>query len=56
MIGVLELLPPLLAQQQPPPNAPEFGGSSPIGLVVLPAAAMRARASAICACVGTWTT
>ncbi len=24
-----------LAQQQPPPNAPEFGGSSPIGLVVI---------------------
>jgi hypothetical protein len=24
-----------LTQQQPPPNAPEFGGSSPIGLVVI---------------------
>lgn len=27
---------PVLSQeQQPPPNAPEFGGSSPIGLVVI---------------------
>lgn len=29
------MLPPVLAQQDPPPNAPEFGGSSPIGLVVI---------------------
>ena len=29
------LLAPVPAQQQPPPNAPEFGGSSPIGLVVI---------------------
>ena len=31
----LVLGPPALAQNQPPPNAPEFGGSSPIGLVVI---------------------
>jgi hypothetical protein len=35
MTPVLALLSPVLAQQQPPPNAPEFGGSSPIGLVVI---------------------
>ncbi|MBV9313958.1 MAG: hypothetical protein JO100_09490 [Pseudonocardia sp.] len=29
------LLTPLLGQEQPPANAPEFGGSSPIGLVVI---------------------
>jgi hypothetical protein len=29
------LVPPVLTQQQPPPNAPEFGGSSPVGLVVI---------------------
>jgi hypothetical protein len=35
MTPVLALLSPALAQEQPPPNAPEFGGSSPIGLVVI---------------------
>ncbi len=35
MTSVLALLSPVLAQEQPPPNAPEFGGSSPIGLVVI---------------------
>jgi hypothetical protein len=35
MTPVLELLSPVLSQQEPPPNAPEFGGSSPIGLVVI---------------------
>ena len=35
MTPVLALLTPVLAQEQPPPNAPEFGGSSPIGLVVI---------------------
>jgi len=31
----LALAPPVPSQDQPPPNAPEFGGSSPIGLVVI---------------------
>ena len=35
MTSVLALLTPVLTQEQPPPNAPEFGGSSPIGLVVI---------------------
>jgi hypothetical protein len=35
MTPVLVLLSPVLCQEQPPPNAPEFGGSSPIGLVVI---------------------
>lgn len=35
MTPVLDLLSPVLSQQEPPPNAPEFGGSSPIGLVVI---------------------
>ncbi|MBA2322736.1 MAG: hypothetical protein M3Z25_21230 [Actinomycetota bacterium] len=29
------VLAPHFGTQQPPPNAPEFGGSSPIGLVVI---------------------
>jgi|SRR5581483_12389991 len=37
MTPVLVTLSAVLAQQQPPPNAPEFGGSSPVGLVVIAA-------------------
>lgn len=35
MTPVALLAPVLSQEQQPPPNAPEFGGSSPIGLVVI---------------------
>ncbi len=35
MTGLFPLVAPVLCQDQRPPNAPEFGGSSPIGLVVI---------------------
>ncbi|MGQ0481411.1 MAG: hypothetical protein ACT4O0_10355 [Pseudonocardia sp.] len=35
MTGLYPLVAPVLGQDQRPPNAPEFGGSSPIGLVVI---------------------